>query len=194
MQVRAAGFVAAVMFALAGMSLPGGPALADTIYDFSPTATSGSAGQAISPFSLVLTLADSFAPESVSRNCAGGPACSSSGNFTDFSLAASIGGTLLATLDDQPDQVFEHTAGQIDGDSGSLFWATSSSITLTLTWGSGVWNAVFNSDSLMSQCFGSGCTASGTLAAVPEPAGLGVFGVGLLGVVLARRRMVKLES
>ena len=190
-RVGTAGLLAVLGFALTGAA-GFAAARADTIYDFTPTMTSAGPGVTIQPFSLVLTLADDFTPEAISRNCSY-PTCSSTGNFADFSLAASLGSQHLATLDATPDGLFESTHGQIDGSSGWLFWATSSDITLSLTWGNGVWNAMFNSDFIGSGCYASGynCIASGTLtevSSVPEPASLGVFGIGLLGLVVARRR------
>ncbi len=179
--------VLALGLAAAGMRAP---ARADTVYDFTPTSTTNVSGQAVGPFSLVLTLADGFTPESFARTCSFGTCGVNSGNFSDFSLAAYYDGSLMATLDNTPDLGGEGTHGTINGNNGSLFWATESSITLTLAFGNGVWNAMFDSDLLGNVTCPSaqGCKASGTLAAVPEPVGLGVFGVGLLGVVVARRR------
>ena len=179
--------VLALGLAAAGMSAP---ARADTVYDFTPTSTTNVYGQAVGPFSLVLTLADGFTPESFARTCSFGSCGVNTGNFADFSLAAYDNGLLMATLDNTPDLGGEGTHGTINGNNGSLFWSTNHSITVTLAFGNGVWNAMFDSDLLGNGPCPSaqGCKASGTLAAVPEPVGLGMFGVGLLGVVAARRR------
>jgi hypothetical protein len=166
------------------------PAKADTIYDFVPTVTLGSSGQSIEPFTLQLDLSNSFTPESISRNCDFGMCYSQSGNFSDFSLSATIGTFHLATLNNEPDYVFEETYGTFDGSSGTLFWGTDSSITLTLTFGNGVWNAVFNSDYAplglgAGYCAGTGCTAYGTVSQVPEPASSGLFTTSLVAFAAA---------
>jgi hypothetical protein len=174
--------MALVMLVSGAATLLPSATFADTIYDFSPTATLGSSGQAIGPFTLQLDLYDDFTPGSFSRDCAYGM-CAGSGSFSDFSLTATFNGYLLDTLDSRADY-FEDTYGTFDGSSGTLFWAAESDITLSLTFGDGVWNAAFNSDFAplglgAGYCDGDGCTATGTVAQVPEPAALGLFAAGL---------------
>ncbi len=163
-----------------------GVANADTIYNFDPLVSTG-VNEPISPISFQLTLADDFVPESFSRDCLPG-GCIQTGSFADFSLNFFVGSERLGVLDDEEDTVFESTKGTIDGGSGTLMWDTSMN-TVSLTFGNGLWNAtVFSDNPALDEACGSvGCTASGTVAQVPEPAALWSLAVGLIGIATSRR-------
>jgi hypothetical protein len=164
-----------------------GTARADTVYNFtSPGGAVGAYGPVSLNVGFQLTLADTFLPESFSRQCyANG--CFGSGDFTDFSLSLTLNGARFGALGSAGDSFGETDTGMINGDSGSLVWNTSTN-DVSLTFGQGVWTATVDNDFIEAGCGPVGCVASGTLAQVPEPAALGVFAAGIFGLAAMRRR------
>jgi hypothetical protein len=173
--------------------LAGHGAGAETI-DFNTLVSTGQNGFTAPTIGFQLTLADDFIPESFSRQC--NLSCTSTGDFSDFSLLLTFNGSPEGLLNASGDPLYEFTKGTLDDTSGQLTWNTSMN-TVSLNFGEGIWSATVFSDADNQACGGStGCTASGTLSVigVPEPATVSVFAAGLLGLASVRRKRLPKTS